>query len=228
MKILKANFEKTDVGLFIETADVSIIFGNKKSDLDVFLNRFPKLRFQKIKQTHSDIVIEATDQIHKADGHFSSFRNIGLLISTADCLPVLIYCSQTKRIASVHAGWKGVANQIVLKTLNRLITSGSSQKNFEFWIGPHILQNSFEVQSDVLAQLEDATYAAGKKEYCFEKNGKYYVNLERIVYSQIANVTNSNAVIHTMDIDTKTTLEFWSFRREKEAAGRNLSFIALK
>lgn len=228
MKILKSNFEKTKIGLSVETDLLQIFFGNKNSSLDSIQKHFPGLHLQRIKQTHSDITVQASEKIVEADGHFTSHFQKALIISTADCMPILIFCAQTKRVAAVHAGWKGVANQIVLKTLKQLISSGSSQKSFEFWIGPHILQSSFEVDLDVLKQLESAAYHLKTDEIAFAKNNKFYVDLNKIVYSQIEEFADSNSVIHLFDFDTKTNLNFWSFRRDKEKAGRNLSFIALK
>lgn len=227
MKILKSNFEKSELGLTYKNSAIQIFFGNKKSILENIKSAFPHLHPQRIKQTHSDIVVQASDQLVEADAHFSSEKSKGLLISTADCLPVMIYCSQTKKAAAVHAGWKGVANQIVLKTLNRFIDNGSSLKQFEIWIGPHILQDSFEIEVDVLKQLENASNGLQRNQYSFEKNSKFYVDLNQIVTSQIKQVAGESTVVHLIDIDTKTNLDYWSFRRDKDKAGRNLSFISV-
>lgn len=226
MKILKSEFEIISIGLILKTRHLQLFFGNKNSSLDSIQNTFSALSLKRIKQTHSDIIVEASDTIVEADSHYTQETNAGLLISTADCLPVLIFCSQTNRIAAVHAGWKGVANQIVLKTAKQLISTGSSHKIFEFWIGPHILQDSFEIDLDVLKQLEASAYGLKQKQYYYEQNNKFYVDLNQIVFSQIAQIESQNVNVFTLDVDTKTDPLFWSFRRDKEKAGRNLSFIA--
>lgn len=227
MKILKANFETTDIGLSSKTSNLSLFFGNKNSSVDAIQKKFPELRPQRIRQTHSDTVIQASNQIHEADAHFSADQKMALLISTADCLPVLIYCSETKRVAAAHAGWKGVANQIVLKTLRKLAETGSVEKKFELWIGPHILQGSFEIDFDVLKQLQTSSYNLSQEQYSYEKDSKYYVDLNQIVFSQIAQVAHPDSVVNCIEVDTKTDLNFWSFRRDKDKAGRNLSFISI-
>lgn len=227
MKILKSNLENTEIGLTFKNSAFQILFGNKNSSVENIKNAYPQLHLQKIKQTHSDIVVQSSNATVEADGHFSSEKKTGLLISTADCLPVLIFCSQTKRVASVHAGWKGVANQIVLKTLRRFVETGSTQKIFELWIGPHILQNSFEIELDVLKQLAAASYGLNQSEYCNEKNSKFYVDLNQIVISQIAQIADKKTAINFVEVDTKTNLDYWSFRRDKDKAGRNLSFISI-
>lgn len=228
MKILRSDFRNTEVGLFLETEMLQILFGNKNSTLDNIKKYFPLLHFQRIKQTHSDISVPSSDQIIEADGHFTSDKNNALIISTADCTPIMIFCAETKRIASVHAGWKGVENQIVLKILKQFVSTGSSQKKFEFWIGPHILQSSFEVDSDVFQKLAASAYSIHEKDFSFQKNNKYYVDLKKIIFSQIQKVLGSDFTVHVCEYDTKTDDNFWSFRRDKKNAGRNLSFIALK
>jgi YfiH family protein len=226
MNKLKSDFEKQDLGLFLKTERLFLFFGNRHGTRDGIEKKFPDLDFHRIRQTHSDIVIDSSEQIFEADAHYTEKKNTALFISSADCLPVLIFCAQTNRVASVHAGWKGVANQIVAKALNQLAATGSTHKVFQIWIGPHILQKSFEVDLDVLKLLEASAYNLDRKLYCEEKNNKYYVDLDQIVHSQIQHVANPSTAVEFLGIDTKTNNEFWSHRRDKAQAGRNLSFIA--
>lgn len=228
MKIQKFNFKSIPIGLVYQTNDFEIFFGNKNSNVETIQKEFSQFHQQRVKQTHSDIVVQASNEIFEADAHFTSEKNMALVIATADCMPVLIFCHQTQRIASVHAGWKGVANQIVLKTLKQLISTGSSKRQFDFWVGPHILQHSFEVSSDVFQELVLASYELENSDFSFEQNNKFYVDLDKIVYSQIKKVVGHDLILNTAEIDTKTNDQYWSFRRDKEKAGRNLSFIALK
>lgn len=228
MKILKSEFIETNLGLSLETENLKILFGNKKSSIESLKKEYPDLHFQRIKQTHSDLTVQSSDEVVEADGHYTSVKKNALLISTADCLPVLLFCSETNRVASIHAGWKGVANQIVPKTLYQLIESGSKSKRFQIWIGPHILQSSFEIDLDVMKQLEAATQNLSLDQYSYEQNSKFHVNLKKIVLSQIEKITspsNKDVVVHYLDVNTKTNFNFWSYRRDKEEAGRNLSFI---
>jgi YfiH family protein len=226
LKIFKSDFIQSEAGLVFQNENVVIFFGQKKSTHESLSNCFSKIHFQKIKQTHSDLIVQASDKVYEADAHYSNEPLKGLLISTADCLPVMIYCPQTRRVAAVHAGWRGVANQIVYKTLSQLVLTGSSKKNFEVWIGPHISKNSFEVDSEVFIQIEKSAFKLCKDDFYFEKNNKFYVDLNQVVQSQIRKCS-SEAAIHVTNIDTLTNLDFWSFRRDKTTAGRNLSFISL-
>lgn len=210
---------------------IAVCFGGAAYSFEKIQSEFKplNLHFKKIKQTHSDIVVEANAAIQEkeADAHYTAQTNEALLIATADCMPIMIYCEQTHRVAAVHAGWRGIENRITEKTLKNLITSGSTQKKFKFWVGPHIQQGSFEVEADVQALLAKAHYGLKSENYCVFKNNKYFINLKNILVSQIENMLNTPPEIVFFDIDTKTSLDYYSYRRDQNTRQRNLSFICL-
>lgn len=207
-------------------------FGNAKTELPQLHSLFPSIEFFRVKQTHSDIVVESKvsltgDSLTEADAHWTSKANKALLIATADCMPIMIYCKQTNRAAAVHAGWRGVVKRITEKTLQCLIETGSTEKNFDIFIGPSIQQESFEVDSDVYEKLILSTVDVKPTEYSYNLNNKYYINLNKIVLNQIDSITKANSHVSFSEIDTKKILNYRSYRRDKLRAERNLSFICL-
>lgn len=195
--------------------------------MEIIQKKYPTLLFKRIIQTHSDIIVESSLIPVEADAHYTAKSNEALLISTADCMPIMIYCRQTKRIAAVHAGWRGVENKIIKKTLQQLISTGSTTKDFKFWIGPHILQDSFEVDLSTFQLLSNSQYSLKNEDYVYTKNNKYYVNLLKIVRSQIINTISIEPDISITNIDTKINSDYYSYRRNNKAKERNLSFICL-
>jgi YfiH family protein len=223
--------ENNNLGLVVKRAEFVCHFGSTKAEISELKLTYPNFNLLRIRQTHSDIIIEADKpqtQLIEADAHFSAKTNQALIISTADCMPIMIYCPQTHRAAAVHAGWRGVANKITEKTLKTLIETGSTQKNFEIFVGPSILKNSFEIDTDVFNILKQSQYNLKDSDYSEFKNSKYYVDLAKIVSSQINFATENKAQIHFCNINTKTSENFHSYRRGKQSKERNLSFIALK
>jgi copper oxidase (laccase) domain-containing protein len=83
------------------------------------------------------------------------------------------------------------------------------------------MQNSFEVDAPVKDLLEKS--AIDSINLSFEKNNKHYVDLQKIVMSQIRLI--SQVEIHTLNQDTYQNSKFNSFRMDKTPL-RNLSFIA--
>lgn len=205
--------------------NAQVFFGGVKDTLEEIQKSFSNLKTSRIKQTHSDIVVEASDQLVEADAHFTDQKDKALMLSTADCLPIMLYCAETKRVAAIHAGWKGVENKIVMKTLQKLIHTGSQNKKFIFWIGPHILQDSFEVNQDVYQLLLNSSY---NNRVAYQKENKFFVNLLQIVESQIIHVLGFKPEMQSIRVDTKTNTEYNSHRRNPNSKARNLSFIYLK
>lgn len=218
-------FKKTPWGWSAYHQKIEIFFGGKIAHEQFIAEKFPQLTFLKIKQTHSNICRLANTEIYEADAHWTADQNKALMILTADCMPIMIYCLQTQRVAAVHAGWRGVANQIVVLTLCQLIDSGSNQKKFIFWVGPHISKNSFEVQKDCLELIEKVIYELKVNDYLRVHENKMYVNLIKIVESQIKKTIGCQPTIYSTDDDTFVNTDLFSYRRDHQTIGRNLSFI---
>lgn len=222
---------ENELGFGYKNQDVLFFFGNGSATLDKLKTKFSDFKFYEIRQTHSDIVIEATTLYTEADAHFTSLKNAALFIKTADCMPLMVYCKQTQRVAAIHAGWRGVENKITRKTLETLSGSGSTLHDFDIYVGPSIQQKSFEVDRDVFEKLinskTDHLAHYNLAELYFQQNEKYYIDLNALVLQQINLVTNSRARVLFSKIDTKTSLDFHSYRRGKSSSERNISFVCL-
>lgn len=102
-----------------------------------------------LNQYHSNIVVEAQQQAITAlpaDASFSRQANTICCVMTADCLPILITNQQGNEIAAIHAGWRGLANGIIAKTLEQL---HSPKSELLVWLGPAIGAGVFDVGDDV-------------------------------------------------------------------------------
>lgn len=218
-----------------------IFFGKKSDTLESFQNQFGPLPLFSVKQTHSDRCIihkpEMLSNTIEADSIIAS-KNIGLYVKTADCIPLLIDGKNYN--ATIHAGWRGVENNISTLTGLRWIELGESVQSAKVYIGPHILQNSFEINADVKDLLvasfgktieiikKSGQYKFNLTEeyfnnYFFEKNGKYFFDLKKTLIFQLKLIGFEK--IFDQSVDTVTNLDYHSYRRDKDKAGRNLSFI---
>ena len=141
------------------------IFTDKSiSSLNQLVNYTGVDSFAFMEQTHSNIVVNASKAgIFKSDGVLTSKPNLGLVVSTADCMPILL--KDNKKIGAVHSGWKGVKNKILEKTiqsfeLNSLLIS----------VGPHAQLCCYEVKNDVSKYFES---------YIEKRDGKTYLSLSK-------------------------------------------------
>jgi YfiH family protein len=80
------------------------------------------------KQVHGDQVrlVTAPGGAEGFDALITNQPDILLGVSVADCTPILVYDAKQKAVAAIHAGWRGTAAQIVLKTLKRMGTEYGS------------------------------------------------------------------------------------------------------
>lgn len=215
---------QNNLGFGFKDDEYLVFFGNARASMEDLQSKFSQYDFKRIKQTHSDVVVECSDQVLEADAHYTDEVDKALVIATADCMPIMVYCVQTSRVLAIHAGWRGVENKITEKSLNQLITAGSTDKNFKIFIGPHILQSSFEVDADTRDLLAKAHYGLKPSHYMFSSKDKFHVNLGKIVISQIEHVIQKMPEIEILSIDTKTDREYHSHRRD-QTKQRNFSFV---
>ena len=60
---------------------------------------------------------ERKDALEGIDAIMTDVRDVVMGISTADCIPVIVYDSVHHVAAAIHAGWKGTRLRIVTKAI---------------------------------------------------------------------------------------------------------------
>ena len=146
-------------------------------------------------------------------------KNQALIVHTADCLPVLL--RNHNHICAIHAGWRGVENQIVLEALDMF----SDLSQLEVGIGPHITQENFVVSEEVADKLA-ASAPQGRNWVTSIGGQKYKVSLIDLIKDQILHKTPVKAW-WSLPINTFSSNLFYSFRRTAEKNIGQSSFIVL-
>ena len=85
----------------------------------------------------------------EADAAWTDLPGNACVVMTADCLPVLFCDRNGERVAVAHAGWRGLADGILEKTLS--VFSGPA--NVLAYLGPAIGPQAFEVGPEVRARF---------------------------------------------------------------------------
>lgn len=111
---------------------------------------------QAVRQIHSgrcinaDLTTGLSENSTEADALVSSRPDVLLAVKTADCLPLLIADPKSGAFAAVHAGWKGVLNDIIESSVDRLRSDFHVQTEFCLAaLGPSACGTCYEVESDV-------------------------------------------------------------------------------
>ena len=234
-------------GHWLKIRNTVIFFGKSERTLNELQSEF-KVQICQLNQTHSDITLQASPsfqdgfekaQEQTADGHFTDQPNRALIVKTADCIPLLMYCQDQEFLLAIHAGWRGVASKIAPKALELLNKEYPSLTNAKWkaFIGPHISFENFEVGLDVADQilgtigLSSSEGLSGDPKILpfyntflkkHPESNKCYINLHEVLSSQM---TDYKVEWQNTEIDTIDDLEFASYRRNGKSAGRNLSAI---
>lgn len=226
------------LGHVFENERVFVFFGDRRSTPETLNHAFPSIRLVGLQQTHSNLVIDSPFEgsAPEGDAHVTRDTGLALGIRTADCVPVMIHDPISGWIAAIHAGWRGIENEIIIKTGEHLLKKGASLNKAEAWIGPHIGPASFEVGHDVAEKLETRFQSARSRAasaalpltslLAHLDSEKSRVDLLSITQAQLGCLGIEN--IQALAIDTFSSSEHQSFRRDRDQAGRQTSFIYLK
>ena len=93
---------------------------------------------------------------HETDALITNRKGIYLVISFADCLPIFFFEPEKRIVASIHAGWKGIASGIIKNTVE--IFSGNYDVDPETIIaavGPSIGPCCYVIKEDVAGNFAD-------------------------------------------------------------------------
>lgn len=155
-----------------------------------FFSEYLKAELVLPYQTHQDKILRIDDSwnvrtpedksglLHGIDALITASAGICIGVSTADCVPVLLYDPVRKVVGAVHAGWRGTVCRIVSKTISEMIVHyGSDPSDIYAGIGPSISQEKFEVGEEVVEAFEQAGYDIPKLTLRNPHTGKAHIDL---------------------------------------------------
>lgn len=164
------------------------------------------------------------------DALTTNHADICLCISTADCIPVLIYDQTHHAAAAIHAGWRGTVQRIVSQTLQQMKQRyGTEGKGCIACIGPGILLQAFETGDEVYEAFAAAGFPMSQLSYRHPSTQKYHLDLPAANLLQLQEFGIPIAQIEQSGICTYTQHDrFFSARRLGIKSGRILSGIMLR
>lgn len=196
---------------------------------DGLKEKWPGLTFRRLQQTHSQIFAKALRDLPElgppGDALWTDETDLAVAIQTADCLPILVHSKTESRVAAIHAGWRGVANQIAVHTFKQVFSGSAS---VDIYLGPYIHFSSFEVQKDVRDQILGPLVDKSDIYSRPSNENRFLVDLKKVLLEHLKTATGIQLTVHDVHVNTRTNPTFASHRREPQNLSRNLSFIALK
>jgi hypothetical protein len=158
------------------------------------------------------------------DAFMTSCPDTYLCVFTADCFPVLLHDAANRAIAAIHAGWKGTAGGIVVKTLEEMMRRFNSRpEEISAWIGTGISQDAYEVDVSVAEHFPSA--------HCMPSgtgNDKFQLDLAGANMKQLIDTGVLPARIECSTFCTfRDRDRFFSYRRDAGRTGRMASVIGI-
>lgn len=205
------------------------VFANKKTLCSLLPQCLVKLVVP--CQTHSTnvkVIASPSDveALENVDALVTSMPGYCLCVSTADCIPVLLYDKEKQVVAAIHAGWRGTVERIVGKTLQTMRkTYGTDGNDIIACIGPGISLDAFEVGDEVYRAFEEAGFEMSR---ISRKEDKWHIDLWEANRLQLLEEGVFEGNIEVAGICTYQSVEhFFSARRLGIRSGRILSGIML-
>jgi len=194
------------------------------------------------RQVHGAAVVTVTDPTThdatvEADALVTATRGVTVAVRTADCVPVLLADPMAGVVAAVHAGWRGVAQGVVVAAVARMAELGAQPEGLVAALGPCITRESFEVGPEVVSELRAAGLAAGWLDATIDDGrwlaagpgDRLHVDLHVLLTFQLASTGTPREQVEQLSRCTvREPALFHSYRRDGAAAGRQLNAIALR
>jgi len=214
-----------NLGLHVQ--DDAELVGLNRQQL-VTAAKLPQMPFW-LNQTHSTDIVHLIGQQHQpssipnADASITKLPEQVCIVMTADCLPVLICDKAGTQVAAIHAGWRGLLDGIIEKTVALF---NADPNELLIWLGPAISQRAFQVGSEVRTQfmLHDSD---AEQAFIADANDKYFADLYLLAKQRLQQQAITPAQIFGGEYCTfQDNQRFYSYRRDGQT-GRQASLIYL-
>lgn len=182
-----------------------------------------------LNQVHSDTVrfiAEAPQRILKGDAMMTELPSLLLIVRTADCLPLLIVDESRQVMSAVHCGWRGTSRRLVERVVQSMRDRYRCRPSqLLVAMGPCIGQECYEVGEDVFQSFRKEGLPLDFFQAHPQRSKKYLFDLRRANLDQLLKQGVKPENVFSVDLCTHCQPNFPSFRRDKDKAGRMLSFI---
>ncbi len=236
-KVLKSDYIK-NAQAFFTTRDICIcdkglgVNGNEKiTQNQKLIAEYLGIESQNLifpTQTHS-VNVETARASQKdypdCDGLILTEKNLGIFLNFADCTPVILYDEKQNIGAISHAGWRGTAGKIGVKTVEKMIKNfGTNPKDIIALIGPAIGFCCYNVGEEVFEKLSKTV---GDFSGLYEiREGKIFVDLKNINKRQL-----EESGVERIDVCPYCTVHnndlFYSYRNENGTTLRHSAVLRL-
>ncbi len=175
-----------------------------------------------LNQTHStDVTLLCGSHSYQVNADAAISRQPGMIavVMTADCVPILFCNRDATEVAAIHAGWRGLVDGIIEKTLNNM---RSDAVQLLAWVGPAISQSRFEVGPELFELFVEKDEQAESR-FKANRPGHWLCDLPGLVQDKLRQQGVSGVYLSGI-CSFEDESRFYSYRRNK-VTGRMASMI---
>ncbi len=177
--------------------------------------------FVSLSDDMRDMLLEGVDAV------MTDVKGICVGVSTADCIPILLYDARHGACCAVHAGWRGTVARIVERAVYEMSAHyGTQAEVLTVVIGPGISQVAFEVGDEVYEAFAREGFMM---ERIARRYDKWHIDLWECNRIQlISKGVNPDKIFTDGTCTYKNGGEFFSARRLGTGSGRIFTGIMMK
>ena len=170
---------------------------------------------------------DRTKMLEGVDAVMTDMAGVCVGVSTADCIPVLLYDEDHHAVCAVHAGWRGTVARIVQQAVHAMHTAYLSvPEQLKAVIGPGISIKNFEVGDEVYQAFTEAGFDMDAIARRYEK---WHIDLPMCNLLQLTEAGVPSVHVFQSDICTYDSYDrFFSARRLGIRSGRIFTGIMMK
>lgn len=174
------------------------------------------------------------EQLEGVDALITQEAEVCIGVSTADCLPLLLYDPEHRAAAAVHSGWRGTAARIAQCTVEAMARAFATRpERLLAVVGPGIGRDAFEVGDEVYAAFLEAHFPmvsiAARYPAAGCGAGRWHINLAAAVVHTLLQCGVSLEHVRASSQCTYTNPErYFSARRLGIHSGRIYTGIVLR
>lgn len=174
-------------------------------------------------------LLEGTDSLT------TNLKGVCIGVSTADCIPILLYDKRHHATAAIHAGWRGTVARIAISTIREMQAVYDTQpEDITAIIGPGISLKNFETGNEVYGQFKSKGFEMSSIACQYPSRHepgklKWHINLPLCNQQQLleAGIKKDNIAVSAICTYDQVN-DYFSARRLGQASGRIYTGIIIK
>jgi polyphenol oxidase len=148
------------------------------------------------------------EPLEATDAAVTKEAGLGLVVLTADCVPVLLGDQEAGVVGAVHAGRVGARVGVVVEALKAMMALGAELDRIEVLLGPSVCGECYEVPVEMQKDVEKHLPGSASK----SRKGTPALDLRAGLWNQLA-----SAGVGKIGVDPRCTFEekdLFSHRRQ--------------